>query len=66
MNPVTLAQAIPAKARKWIYFALGTLIPLEQVVDVVPSNVEAKLLAVLVVLGFGTAFVNVSNPNKQA
>lgn len=62
MTPKNLAQAIPAKARQWVYGLLGTLIPLEVIFDVIPAGVETKLVAVLAVLGFGTAWSNVQKP----
>jgi hypothetical protein len=62
MNPVTLAQAIPAKVRAFIYSALATAVGLEAVFDVVPDVWEGKLLAALVVLGFTGAVANVKKP----
>ena len=56
----TLAQAIPAKFRTAIYSALGTLIGLEAIFDVVPSPLDGKIIAALAVLGFGTAALNVT------
>ncbi len=55
----TLAQAIPAKFRTAVYSILGTLVGLEAIFDVVPAGWESKILAALVVLGFGTAALNV-------
>jgi hypothetical protein len=57
-----LAQMIPAKYRTAIYSILGTLVGLEAIFDVVPAGWESKILATLVVLGFGTAALNVSTP----
>lgn len=50
-----LADIIPPKARKIVYTILGTLVAVEAVVDVVPADIEAKSLAVLVVCGFAVA-----------
>lgn len=60
-----LAQMIPAKWRTWIYSILGTLVALEAIFDVVPDGLQSKLMAVLVVLGFGTAALNVSPPPPE-
>lgn len=49
---MTLADALPAKARKFIYAALGTTIALEAVWDVIPEGLEGRLLASLPALGF--------------
>ena len=57
-----LAQMIPAKYRTAIYSILATLVGLEAVFDLVPAGVESKILAALVVLGFGVAVGNVSTP----
>lgn len=54
-----LAQSIPAKVRAAIYSVLGTVVGLEAVFDIVPAGVESKILAALVVLGFGAALGNV-------
>lgn len=56
---ITLAQMIPAKWRRAIYSILGTVVALEAIFDVVPAGWESKILATLVVFGFGTAAVNV-------
>ena len=58
MTPVSLAHAIPVKARKIIYSVLATLVGLEAVFDVVDDVWEGKVLAALVVLGFGIAIPN--------
>lgn len=58
MTPVTLAQSIPTKARKVIYSVLATAVGLEAVFDVIDDGWEAKILAALVVLGFGIAVPN--------
>lgn len=55
---ITLAQSIPVKFRKAIYSVLGTAVGLEAIFDWVPDVLEGKLLAALVVLGFGTALAN--------
>lgn len=60
MNPIKLAQAIPAKVRTFIYSALATAVGLEAIFDVVPDVLEGKLLKALTVLGFGVAVSNVS------
>ena len=57
-----LAQMIPAKYRTAIYSVLGTLVGLEAIFDLIPAGWESKILATLVVLGFGTAALNVSSP----
>jgi len=62
MNPIKLAQAIPAKARLAVYSILATAYGLEKVWDVLPSPLEGKVLDTLVVLGFGIAVSNV--PSK--
>ena len=62
MNPVKLAQAIPAKVRAFLYSALATLVGLEAIFDVVPDVLEGKLLAAATVLGFGVATSNVREP----
>ena len=54
-----LAQAIPAKIRTVIYSILGMAVGLEAIFDVLPAVVENKILAALVVLGFGVAVGNV-------
>jgi hypothetical protein len=56
---ITLAQAIPARYRQVAYSVLGTLVGLEAIFDVVPDVLEGKLLAALVVFGFGVAYSNV-------
>jgi hypothetical protein len=58
-----LAQMIPAKYRTAIYSILGTLVGLEAIFDLIPAGWESKILATLVVLGFGTAALNVSSPS---
>jgi hypothetical protein len=55
-----LAQAIPAKIRTVIYSILGMAVGLEAIFDVLPAVVENKILAALVVLGFGVAVGNVA------
>lgn len=62
MNPVTLAQSIPAKFRQGLYSVLATAIGLEAIFDVVPDVLEGKLLQALAVLGFGIAVSNVTKP----
>lgn len=62
MSPVSLAHAIPAKARQAIYSLLATAVGLEVVLDVIPAGVESKVMGVLVVLGFGMAIPNVQVP----
>jgi len=57
-----LAQSIPAKYRTIVYSTLGTLVGLEAIFDLIPAGWESKILAALVVLGFGTAALNVSTP----
>jgi hypothetical protein len=57
-----LAQAIPDRIRQVIYSILGTAVGIEAIFDVIPAGVETKILAVLVVLGFGTAALNVERP----
>lgn len=54
-----LAESIPPKWRTGIYSILGTAVGLEAIFDVVPDVWEGKVLAALVVLGFGTAVANV-------
>ena len=58
MNPITVAQMIPEKIRQAIYAVLPTLVALELLFDVIPAGVETKVVGVLVILGFGTAFAN--------
>jgi hypothetical protein len=60
-TPRTLAQAIPDRVRTTVYIALGVLLPLEAIWDVVPSILEGKLLASLAAFGFGVAALNVSS-----
>ena len=55
-----LAQAIPAKYRTAIYSVLATAVGLEAIFDIVPDVWEGKILAALVVLGFGVAVGNVT------
>lgn len=57
-----LAQSIPAKYRTGIYSILATLVGLEAIFDIVPAGIETKIMAALVVLGFGVAVGNVSTP----
>jgi hypothetical protein len=54
-----IADLIPATARRIVYLALGTVVGLEAVWDVVPDVLEGKVLATLTVLGFGLAAANV-------
>lgn len=56
-----LAQAIPVRYRQAIYSVLATLVGLEAIFDIVPDALEGKLLAALVVLGFGTALANTTS-----
>ena len=58
MNPITVAQMIPEKVRQAIYAVLPTLVALELLFDLIPAGVETKIVGVLVILGFGTAFAN--------
>lgn len=58
MKAVNLAQAIPPKVRQVIYSLLATAYGLELVLDLIPPGVEAKVLGVLAVLGFGVAAAN--------
>lgn len=58
MNPITLAQAIPRKARAGIYSALATLYALEAIWDFVDASLESRIVASLGVLGFGIALSN--------
>ena len=58
MTPIYLAQAIPVKVRKAVYSVLATLVGLEAVFDLVDDTWEGKILAALVVLGFGIAIPN--------
>lgn len=57
-----LAQSIPPKWRGAIYSILATLVGLEAVFDIIEAGIESKILAALVVLGFGVAVGNVSPP----
>lgn len=50
-----IAKLLPAKVRAIIYGILGVLSALEIVWDVVPSQLEGKLTASAVALGFGLA-----------
>lgn len=54
-----IAQMIPAKYRTIIYSILGTLVGLEAIFDLIDAGWESKILSALVVLGFGTAALNV-------
>lgn len=58
MNPITIAQLIPEKVRRIIYGVLPTLVALELLFDLIPEGIESKIVGVLVILGFGTAFAN--------
>jgi len=58
MTPVKLAQAIPPKVRHAVYSILATLYGFELVLDMIPPGVEAKVLGILAVLGFGVAASN--------
>ena len=58
----TLAQSIPSKWRTAIYSALATAVGVEAVLDLIEPGIESKILALLVVLGFGVAVGNVSTP----
>lgn len=60
MNPITLAQAIPARVREAIYSVIGTAVLLEAIFDVVPDLWEGKVLKAITVLGFGVAVANVT------
>ena len=55
-----LAQSIPARYRQAVYSVLGTAVALETIFDVIEAGWESKILATLVVLGFGTAVLNVT------
>ena len=59
-----LAQAIPAKWRTAVYSTLATAVGLEAIFDVVPAGIESKILAALVVLGFGVAVGNVTKVDE--
>lgn len=50
-----LADFLPAPVRKTIYTALGTVVALEAIFDVIPDVLEGKALQALTVLGFGLA-----------
>lgn len=65
MTPVSLAQAIPTKVRKVIYSLLATAVGLEAIFDVIDDGWEAKILAALVVLGFGIAVPNTPTPPAE-
>ena len=56
-----VAQMIPNKYRTTIYSVLATLVGLEAVFNFVPDVWEGKVLAALVVLGFGVAVGNVGD-----
>ena len=58
MTPITLAQAIPVRYRQAIYSILATLVLLEGIFDVVDDGLEGKILAALVVFGFGVSLSN--------
>ena len=58
----TLAQSVPPKWRTAIYSTLATLVGLEAIFDLIDAGWENKILAALVVLGFGVAVGNVSTP----
>ena len=58
-----IADLIPAAARRIVYLALGALVGLETVWDVVPDVLEGKVLATLTVLGFGLAAANTNTPD---
>ena len=60
MTPKTLASAIPPAIRQVVYSVLATLYGVELVLDLIPAGVEAKVLGILAVLGFGVAALNVS------
>ena len=60
----TLAQAIPARWRTAIYSTLATVVGLEAVFDLVPAGIETKIMAALVVLGFGVAVGNVTHVDE--
>ena len=57
-----LAQSIPSKWRTAIYSTLATLVGLEAVFDLIPAGIESKILAALVVLGFGVAVGHGGDP----
>ena len=59
MNAIrTLAEYIPPKARTIIYSILGLAIALEAIWDVVPAELDGKVLATVSALGFGLAAAN--------
>ena len=60
----TLAQSIPARWRTAVYSTLATVVGLEAVFDVIPAGIESKILAALVVLGFGVAVGNVTKVDE--
>jgi len=59
MNPITLAQSIPSKARSVIYSVLLTIQGLELIWDLIPDVLEGRVLATVSFLGFGLAVANV-------
>lgn len=60
-----LAQSIPTGIRQTVYSILATLVGLEAVFDVVPDVLEGKILAALVVLGFGVALGNTGTSEPE-
>lgn len=59
-----LAQTIPAGARTAVYSILATLVGLEAIFDLIPAGWESKIMAALVVLGFGVAIGNVDTAKE--
>lgn len=65
MNPISLAQAIPARARAAIYSILVSLFAIELVLDasgygLIPADAQEVVVGILGVLGFGLARSNTS------
>lgn len=62
----TLAQAVPEKVRHFIYSVLAVLIPLEALVDVIPSDAERVVMLLIGLLGFGMAASNTGTVEGDA
>ena len=55
---MTLRDLLPPKVRRAVYVALGVLVPVEAIWDVVDDAIEGKAIATLAALGFALAASN--------
>ena len=58
---MSIADYLPATARKVIYTVIGAAVALEAIWDAVPDPLEGKVLQTVVALGFGLALSQTSD-----